>query len=241
MVAGEFLDSLSCLQRPRAQVTAGPGRQSPLRGTSDGGATPLAWPRMQALSTIVSCKCSSNVLVLLSSSAPFSPLLSLLPAGTMPPQPAARTQVEPWVLLCAHFMFSTGGFLSLLRFMLNPHEQEKAAGTLSKVWSDRLVVEQERAKQRCGLLLVGVYARQAPGRAAFAAVTEGCHPCTLPCSSPAAVEEAKQLSNHVLEVVLQSQLSTFFLINCMTSVCAVATMATKVRGQFFFFASLTGA
>lgn len=47
-------------------------------------------------------------------------------------------------------------------------------------------------------------------------------------SSPAAMEEAKQLSNQVLDTVLRSQLSTFFLGTLMVSVYALVTLVTKV-------------
>ena len=43
------------------------------------------------------------------------------------------------------------------------------------------------------------------------------------------MEEAKQLSNQVLDTVLRSQLSTFFLGTLMVAVYALVTLVTKVR------------
>lgn len=55
-------------------------------------------------------------------------------------------------------------------------------------------------------------------------------PPLLSCSSsPAAYEEAKQLSNQVLDLALQDSLTTFFLVNCLMSTSAVTWLITKVR------------
>lgn len=43
------------------------------------------------------------------------------------------------------------------------------------------------------------------------------------------MEEAKQLSEQVLDVALQSQLSTFFLAQLVFSFGAIAAWVTKVR------------